>query len=312
MQLIWISGSTAQVRKINITRRNLIKAAVSISCVLILLGVGIHSLGFRVAIQYSPELARGMGGVITVEEKNAIESSYRSRLHELQNQLTQLTERIIEMKALKDRFADLATPAPVKRLSPDAGNKGGAYQPIAFQLVPQKTLVDELDHVLGNTSSMQQGIKKLEHSWREQYEWLSQLPTGSPIQNQLGLSSNFGTRLDPFTNLLAQHPGIDFSAPSGTPIIASGNGKVTAVGYDAAYGHFLEISHSDGFASKYAHARKIHVQQGQAVQRGQIIAEVGSTGRSTGPHLHYEITHHGKHVNPMQFLISNNTRLAKQ
>lgn len=312
MQLIWISGSTAQVRKINITRRNLIKAAVSISCVLILLGVGIHSLGFRVAIQYSPELARGMGGVITVEEKNAIESSYRSRLHELQNQLTQLTERIIEMKALKDRFADLATPAPVKRLSPDAGNKGGAYQPIAFQLVPQKTLVDELDHVLGNTSSMQQGIKKLEHSWREQYEWLSQLPTGSPIQNQLGLSSNFGTRLDPFTNLLAQHPGIDFSAPSGTPIIASGNGKVTTVGYDAAYGHFLEISHSDGFASKYAHARKIHVQQGQAVQRGQIIAEVGSTGRSTGPHLHYEITHHGKHVNPMQFLISNNTRLAKQ
>ena len=312
MQLIWISGSTAQVRKINITRRNLIKAGVSVSCILILLGVGIHSLGFRVAIQYSPELARGMGGVITVEEKDAIESSYRSRLYELQNQLTQLTERIIEMKALKDRFADLATPAPVKRLSPDAGNKGGAYQPIAFQLVPQKTLVDELDHVLGNTSSMQQGIKKLEHSWREQYEWLSQLPTGSPIQNQLGLSSNFGTRLDPFTNLLAQHPGIDFSAPSGTPIIASGNGKVTAVGYDAAYGHFLEISHSDGFASKYAHARKIHVQQGQAVQRGQIIAEVGSTGRSTGPHLHYEITHHGKHVNPMQFLISNNTRLAKQ
>jgi len=312
MQLIWISGSTAQVKKINITRRNLIKAAVSISCVLILLGVGIHSLGFRVAIQYSPELARGMGGVITVEEKDAIESNYRTRLNELQIQLTQLTERIVEMKALKDRFADLATPAPVKRLSPEAGNKGGAYQPIAFQLSPQQTLVDELDHVLGNTSSIKQGIKKLERSWREQYEWLSQLPTGAPIQNQLGLSSNFGSRLDPFTNLLAQHPGIDFAAPSGTPIIASGNGTVTTVGYDAAYGHFLEISHSDGFASKYAHARKIHVRQGQVVQRGQIIAEVGSTGRSTGPHLHYEITHHGKHVNPMQFLISNSTKLAKQ
>jgi murein DD-endopeptidase MepM/ murein hydrolase activator NlpD len=312
MQLIWISGSTAQVKKINITRRNLIKAAVSISCILILLGIGIHFLGFRVAIQFSPELARGMGGVITVQEKDAIESSYRDRLNELQIQLTQLTERIVEMKALKDRFADLATPAPVKRLLPDTGNKGGAYQPITFQLVPQKTLVDELDHVLGNTSSIQQGIKQLEHSLREQYEWLIQLPTGSPIQNQLGLSSNFGSRLDPFTKLLAQHPGVDFSAPSGTPIIASGNCTVTAVGYDAAYGHFLEISHSDGFASKYAHARKIHVRQGQVVQRGQIIADVGSTGRSTGPHLHYEITHHGKHVNPMQFLISNSTKLAKK
>ena len=312
MQLIWISGSTAQVKKINITARTLIKAAAVVSFVLVLIGIGIHFLGFRVAIQYSPELARNMGGVITVQEKDAIETSYRARLHELQHQLTQLTERIVEMKALKDRFADLATPAPVKRLSQEAGNKGGAYQPIAFKLTPQKSLVDELDHVIGNTSSLQQGIKSLENSWREQYEWLSQLPTGSPIQNQLGLSSNYGTRLDPFTKLLAQHPGIDFSAPSGTPIIASGNGTVTAVGYDSAYGHFLEISHSDGFASKYAHARKIHVRQGQAVKRGQIIAEVGSTGRSTGPHLHYEITHNGKHVNPMQFLISSNVQLSKK
>jgi murein DD-endopeptidase MepM/ murein hydrolase activator NlpD len=312
MQLIWISGSTAQVKKINITARTLIKAAAVVSFVLVLIGIGIHFLGFRVAIQYSPELARNMGGVITVQEKDAIETSYRARLHELQNQLTQLTERIVEMKALKDRFADLATPAPVKRLSQEAGNKGGAYQPIAFKLTPQKSLVDELDHVIGNTSSLQQGIKSLENSWREQYEWLSQLPTGSPIQNQLGLSSNFGTRLDPFTNLLAQHPGIDFSAPSGTPIIASGNGTVTSLGYDAAYGNYLMISHSDGFVSKYAHARKIHVRQGQAVKRGQIIAEVGSTGRSTGPHLHYEITHNGKHVNPMQFLISSNVQLSKK
>jgi len=312
MQLIWISGSTAQVKKINITARTLIKAAAVVSFVLVLIGIGIHFLGFRVAIQYSPELARNMGGVITVQEKDAIETSYRARLHELQNQLTQLTERIVEMKALKDRFADLATPAPVKRLSQEAGNKGGAYQPIAFKLTPQKSLVDELDHVIGNTSSLQQGIKSLENSWREQYEWLSQLPTGSPIQNQLGLSSNYGARLDPFTNLLAQHPGIDFSAPSGTPIIASGNGTVTSLGYDAAYGNYLMISHSDGFVSKYAHAKKIHVRQGQAVKRGQIIAEVGSTGRSTGPHLHYEITHNGKHVNPMQFLISSNVQLSKK
>jgi murein DD-endopeptidase MepM/ murein hydrolase activator NlpD len=312
MQLIWISGSTDKVKKINITARTLIKAAAVVSFVLVLIGIGIHFLGFRVAIQYSPELARNMGGVITVQEKDAIETSYRARLHELQNQLTQLTERIVEMKALKDRFADLATPAPVKRLSQEAGNKGGAYQPIAFKLTPQKSLVDELDHVIGNTSSLQQSIKSLENSWREQYEWLSQLPTGSPIQNQLGLSSNFGTRLDPFTNLLAQHPGIDFSAPSGTPIIASGNGTVTSLGYDAAYGNYLMISHSDGFVSKYAHARKIHVRQGQAVKRGQIIAEVGSTGRSTGPHLHYEITHNGKHVNPMQFLISSNVQLSKK
>jgi murein DD-endopeptidase MepM/ murein hydrolase activator NlpD len=311
MQLIWISGSTAQVKKINITARTLIKAAVVMSFTLILIGIGIHFLGFRVAIQYSPELARNMGGVITIQEKDAIETGYRERLHNLQGQLTQLSERILEIKILKDRFADLATPAPVKSKINEGANKGGPFQPFVFK--PSSTsLVDELNYTLNNSMTLNEGILRLEHTWKDQYQWLSQLPTGSPIANQMGLSSNFGTRIDPFTRTLAQHPGIDFSAPPGTPIIASGNGTVTSLGYDAAYGNYLMISHSDGFTSKYAHARKIHVRQGQVVKRGEMIAEVGSTGRSTGPHLHYEITHNGKIINPMQILTSQNTKLAAQ
>lgn len=312
MQIIWISGSTSQVKKINIARRDLVKLGLVISTVLVLLGIGIHFLGFRVAIQYNPEIVRDMGGIITIQEKEAIESSYRSRLNELQGQLIQLTERMAEIKALKDRFADLATPTPVKRLPNQSGNQGGPYQPIAFKFSPQKTLVDELDHVIHNTFTLHQGIKGLKNTWREQYEWLSQLPTGSPIANQIGLSSNYGARVDPFTKLLAQHPGIDFSAPIGTPILAAGNGTVLQAGYDGAYGNHIEIKHSDGYTSRYAHASKMHVQIGQTVKRGQIIGEVGNTGRSTGPHLHYEISYNGTNVNPMQFLISNSTQVAKR
>jgi murein DD-endopeptidase MepM/ murein hydrolase activator NlpD len=130
--------------------------------------------------------------------------------------------------------------------------------------------------------------------------------------NQIGLSSNYGTRIDPFTRLLAQHPGVDFSAPPGTPILAAGDGLVLRAEYDSAYGNFIEIAHADQFISKYAHASKVHVKAGQRIQRGQVIAEVGNTGRSTGPHLHYEISHQGRMINPMQILAPQNIKMASQ
>jgi murein DD-endopeptidase MepM/ murein hydrolase activator NlpD len=105
---------------------------------------------------------------------------------------------------------------------------------------------------------------------------------------------------------MAHHAGIDFSAPVGTAILASGNGKVSKVGRDPAYGIYVEIEHADGFSSKYAHARATFVKEGQSVVRGQKIAEVGSTGRSTSPHLHYEISRHGNTINPMQALVYTN------
>lgn len=297
MQLIWITGSTSQVRKINITGRGLAKIGGVVAFAFVLLGVGI----FRVAIQFNPAIAREMGGAITLQEKNAMEASYRIRLHDLQLRLAQVSERTIELKALKDRFADLATPASVK--TKVIGGQGGPLKPLIFYQESKKSLEKDLDYTLDSSVSLHQGLQQLEESWRNQYQWLSDLPTGSPIANQMSLSSNFGTRIDPISKTLAQHPGIDFSAPTGTLIHASGNGMVLRATFDPAYGQFIEISHAEGFVSKYAHAHKLHVQPGQVVKRGQVIAEVGTTGRSTGPHLHYEIARNGRLLNPMQILI---------
>lgn len=191
-------------------------------------------------------------------------------------------------------------------------NKGGPYQPILFNPTTEGRLVEDLNLALNNSALLNQGIKKLEETWRDQHQWLRQLPTGSPIVNQIGLSSNYGTRIDPFTRLLAQHPGVDFSAPPGTPILAAGDGLVLRAEYDSAYGNFIEIAHADQFISKYAHASKVHVKAGQRIQRGQVIAEVGNTGRSTGPHLHYEISHQGRMINPMQILAPQNIKIASQ
>lgn len=114
MQLIWISGSTDRVRKINITAKGIAKIAGIVCGVMVLLGIGIHFLGLRIAVEVRPDLARAMGGVVTEAQMVAIEDGYRQRLEALQSQLTSVSEKLNELKSLKDRFADIATPADRK------------------------------------------------------------------------------------------------------------------------------------------------------------------------------------------------------
>jgi murein DD-endopeptidase MepM/ murein hydrolase activator NlpD len=307
MQIIWIPGSTSEIKRINITSKSIIKV-IGLACLaFILLGAVIHFLGFRFAVQFKPDLAREIGGVITVQEKQEIESGYRAHLEKLQIQLTQASDQINKLQSLKDRFTELATPAPLRHRLNDGGGKGGPYLPLQFSPQSSKGLSTDFEFTLDRGHSLIQAANQLEKNWQRQYQWLSQLPTAAPIANRIGLSSNYGSRIDPITRQMAQHPGIDFSAPPGTPILAAGHGVVLRTESDHAYGQFIEIKHSDGFVTKYAHARKIFVIQGQPVTRGQVIAEVGNTGRSTGPHLHYEVSLNGSLINPMQVMASQDT-----
>lgn len=312
MQIIWISGSTSQIKRINITGLGLFKIA-AVSCIaFILIGVGIHFFGFRIAVQFKPDLAREMGGVITLQEKEEIESAYRERLEALQSQLSKVADQIGKLQTLKERFTELATPVPIRSRLNNEGGKGGPYLPIEFNPKSKDSLIKDLDTSVDSGKNLLKAVEKLEQNWNRQYHWLSQLPTGAPITTITGLSSNYGPRIDPITKRIAQHPGIDFSAPPGTPILAAGNGVVIRTGNDYAYGLFIEIKHIDGFVTKYAHARKIHVQQGQPVTRGQTIAEVGSTGRTTGPHLHYEVRHNDSLINPIQALAGRHQSAGPQ
>ena len=126
------------------------------------------------------------------------------------------------------------------------------------------------------------------------------------------MNSNFGPRVDPISQTVAHHSGIDFVAKVGTSILAAGSGTVLRAGWDGAYGLTVEIKHAEGYVSKYAHASKIHVAAGQMVTRGQKIAEVGMTGRTTGAHLHFEILRNGQFINPLQVLVVPGSRQRSQ
>ena len=114
MQLIWISGSTSTMRQIKITSRTVIKLAILSFSTFILIGIGIHFLGFRVAIRFSPEMTKEMGGVITRKELDEIETAYRDKLQSLQRQLPVIESRIHALNSLKEQFSELATPTPMK------------------------------------------------------------------------------------------------------------------------------------------------------------------------------------------------------
>ncbi|MBN9468167.1 MAG: M23 family metallopeptidase [Bosea sp.] len=142
-------------------------------------------------------------------------------------------------------------------------------------------------------------------------ELASQLPLRRPIQGDFDMSSNFGYRVDPFTRGPAMHTGIDFRAETGSPIRATAPGKVVTAEYSGGYGNMVEVEHAGGISTRYAHMSAILVSVGQSVVPGTVVGRVGSTGRSTGPHLHYETRIEGDAIDPIRFLKAGD-KLAGQ
>ncbi|MBP6455128.1 MAG: M23 family metallopeptidase [Chitinophagaceae bacterium] len=154
----------------------------------------------------------------------------------------------------------------------------------------------------------QKSYDTLEKLISNKSEMLASIPSIQPVSNkQLNrIASGFGFRIDPIYKIGKFHAGLDFSAPAGTPIYATGNGIVDESSYSSSgYGNNVWINHSFGYRTHYAHMIKLNCKTGQKIKRGQVIGWVGSTGKSTGPHLHYEISYKGKKVDPVHFFFQD-------
>jgi murein DD-endopeptidase MepM/ murein hydrolase activator NlpD len=139
---------------------------------------------------------------------------------------------------------------------------------------------------------------------------IEQLPLAKPMAGDHAFTSNFGYRHDPFTRGLAMHTGVDFRAETGSAILATAPGKVVAAEYNGGYGNMVEIEHANGLSTRYAHMSAIAVSTGQIVKTGTVVGRVGSTGRSTGPHLHYETRINDEPIDPTRFLRAGGKLLA--
>lgn len=140
-------------------------------------------------------------------------------------------------------------------------------------------------------------------------EMMASIPAIQPVDSRKtrGGISGFGIRIHPVYKIRKMHSGIDFTAPSGTPIYATGDGRVEAAGFDGGYGHRVIINHGYSYKTLYGHMSKFIVKAGQQVKRGDLIGHVGNSGTSSGPHLHYEVHKNGKPVNPVNFIYNDLT-----
>lgn len=310
MQLMWLSGPTSQVKIISITALNVLRAVVVLALCLILLGFTLNWVGLRFAIEYNPNLARSLGGVTSEQEQKRIEAVYRKDLEQLESVLDQNVREVKNLEAMKNRFMELATPAALKgRFSAKDDSKGGpfvSYHPLqqfikdTFFRQPLQTAIDQTNELAHSVSD---SLVLYEKRWQSRLTWLESLPIAAPIRSEFRLSSGFGLRNDPFTGALAMHEGIDFHAETGTKVLSTGPGVVIRSDFDAGYGNVVEIRHAENFLTRYAHLSKRHVAENTQVDSGTLIGDVGSTGRSTGPHLHYEIFYKNKVLNPLQVML---------
>jgi murein DD-endopeptidase MepM/ murein hydrolase activator NlpD len=229
----------------------------------------------------------------------------------LNKKLDQLDDVV---EAIEDRDNNLyrtyfnTSPIPAKeRKSGFSGNRYAALQGYNnTQLVLNTTKrVDILSKELAIQSKSLDYILKLA---KEKNKLLSAIPAIQPVRNEnlRRMASGFGYRTDPFTKTRKMHEGMDFTAKIGTPIFATGDGVVSQANNNASgYGNHIVIRHGYGYETLYAHLSKYNCKAGQRVKRGDIIGYVGSTGRSEGPHLHYEVHKDGRVVNPLNFYYGN-------
>ncbi len=214
-----------------------------------------------------------------LDQINEIANAQRAQLLALQSEAHSTTGKLASV------FDQLNIPVP----SEIAENIGGPYIP--DQNVKFDDMTDDLAESLDHLETLKNKAKRL--------------PVGIPIPGA-NVSSSFGSRVDPFHRSAAFHSGIDFKAATGTAIVAAGAGKVVKAGVNGGYGNLVEIDHGNGITTRYAHMSKILVKVGEKVAAKQIVGRVGSTGRSTGPHLHYEVRRDNEATNPARFLKAGN------
>ncbi len=220
----------------------------------------------------------------------------QARLDSLNDTIQAIERRDEQIRLLAGLPTDSAESAGAPMLA-DRGTTGDAV--LGAVSMSQRANVDWL---IRRANSLAASFAEVSDTLARHMDKLARIPSIMPTAGWL--SSAFSrSRFHPILHYARPHEGIDVSAPMGAPIVAPAAGTVTRVARETGYGNVLEIDHGNGIVTKYAHCSRIVVREGQHVRRGQVIANVGNTGLSTGPHLHYEIHVRGKVVNPLTYVL---------
>jgi murein DD-endopeptidase MepM/ murein hydrolase activator NlpD len=302
MQLIWVSGPVGKIRTLNLNVSRLSAIFIAFAVILITLGALLHFIGFRIALELNPSLLASYVKLSSENEVLGFKNTYIQKYKEIQKQLEQNQKVIGDLQEQNKKLINLAVPKQMQNEKPTLPSSGGPYKPILLD--HEKNIDSLLDDSAELLKNVNQHLFEQKKIIDQQISWIMSKPLMLPITGIPLLSGGFGPRIDPFTKTWSAHEGLDFQEPFGSKILAAGSGRVNFSGWDPTFGNSVVIDHGNGYFSRYAHASQLLVRKGEMVQNQQTLGLIGSTGRSTGPHLHFEIIKNGIPVDPKEYLIA--------
>jgi murein DD-endopeptidase MepM/ murein hydrolase activator NlpD len=291
---MYVRSGNAGVRTIRLRR---IAALAAGLCFLALLVVAVVSVVRYAGMSVDSDRMAGL------ELEN---EELRGRLAAFEAELEGLKERMDGNLELQNRARLMASLDP---LSEDVWQVGvGGPEPELLEREFSAAdhifygMENDLDMLLRQTELQKQSYEEIISILEEEAKIRDCTPSVRPLKGGF-LSSRFGRRMDPFTGRISLHKGVDYFARTGTPVTATADGVVTMAKKNGSMGLTVEINHGNGFKTRYAHLAKFNVRRGQRIKRGETLGAVGNTGRSTGPHLHYEVIFRKQHRNPLHYII---------
>jgi murein DD-endopeptidase MepM/ murein hydrolase activator NlpD len=301
MHIILVSSRLAGAKSLTLTNRHLIAGALSVFVLVLSLTLGLFWITVRHASELKLPLLDSLVRSAQEAQRRKTEEFLRENLNAMAVKLGEMQAQLMRLDALGERLSALAGLKPGEFRFAELPGRGGAVSNVPPKDLSMAEFNRQLDQLSRQMENRSDSLGILESQLFDAKVKKKLMPTIPPVDGSWSASS-FGWRIDPFNGMLAMHEGVDFVVDPGTPVFAAAGGVVRFSGMHPQYGYMVEVDHGNDFTTRYAHNSRLLVKEGEVVQRGAKIAESGSTGRATGPHVHFEVRYRGVAQNPARFL----------
>ena len=302
MHIILVSNRLATAKTISLGTHHLLLGAALLTLAVLALSSSLFYLVFRHAVEIKLTLVQELVLSAQAQQSRHAKEFMRENLNAMAVRVGQMQAQLVRLDALGERVSALAGVKPQEfRMSEVPGRGGALSSSVPVQDLSMNELTGQLDALSKHMENRYDYMDILESRLFDARAKKRLMPTVRPVDVDWNASS-FGWRIDPITGQNAMHEGIDFLVEPGTPVHAAAGGVVVVAQFHPQYGYMIDIDHGNDFTTRYAHNTKLLVKPGEVVKRGATIALSGSTGRSTGPHVHFEVRYKGVAQNPNRFL----------
>lgn len=300
MNIILVSDSLAKSRSVTLSQAQVLMIAFGILLAGFVLATATYWVTMKFAVDQRNPYLKGLFASLHQDEMKRSEAQVKENLNALAAKVGELQARILRLDAFGERLAKAAGIKREEFRFDEKPGQGGPAPAAQRELTMDEfqQMLAQMSQVLDDRSDKLGVLDSLLMNDRLRFKTI---PTTMPVKEGY-YSSNYGYRIDPITGKSTFHTGVDIIASPGTQVMAAAGGVVSTASYLAEYGNVVDVDHDNGLTSRYAHLSKSLVKVGDVVMKGQIIALVGSTGRTTGPHLHFEVREKGIPLNPNKFL----------